>query len=110
MIDDHQKRVANPNNGLLASSSDDESMELGREIAVLTATGHLNGLHQYLLRALTQFEPDEVTWSGSSRHQSTVSKTRSKAACWWLSSLQDLATLSLSLFIRSGAPAATDMN
>src|SRR6266568_6293199 len=63
-------------------------------------------LFQCLLRALASSGGGSATWSGSCRHLSTVSKTRCDTVYCWSSSLWDVATSSIPVFMRSGAPAA----
>src|SRR5260370_18762899 len=53
---------------------------------------------------------DWATWSGSSRHLGTVSKTRYGTVYCWSSFLWNVATSILPFFILSGAPTAHDVS
>ena len=65
---------------------------------------------QYLLRALTHAGAGEATWSGSSRHPSTVSNTRFYIVYRWSSSSEILPLRVYLFFMRSGAPTAHDVS
>src|SRR5947209_16613270 len=66
--------------------------------------------HQICVRSTFQGIYYQATWSGSSRHLSTVSTARCSTVLCWSSSLQDLASVSIPFFIRSGAPTAHDVS
>ena len=52
----------------------------------------------------------QATWSGSPRHLSTVSFTRSDAVLCWSSFLWHVVPSILLFFIRSGTPTAHDVS